>query len=149
MLWAAAAPGHDPIREAVLAIAAVLPFRVNSYVLDELIDWAAVPADPIFRLTFPQPDMLPAEDLAPVIRHMRQNAAQQVQAEAQAIRSRLNPHPAGQTDVNVPHLNGVPVHGLQQARSGRSCSGLPLITSSRRAWAPGDPAVTCGPPVQS
>ena len=39
-------------------VAHVLPFRVNNYVIDELIDWNAVPADPLFQLTFPQPDML-------------------------------------------------------------------------------------------
>ena len=39
----------------------VLPFRVNSYVVDELIDWSRVPDDPIFRLTFPQAEMLSAE----------------------------------------------------------------------------------------
>ena len=44
----------------------VLPFRVNSYVLDHLIDWSAVPEDPIHQLVFPQPGMLPASDLAVV-----------------------------------------------------------------------------------
>ena len=42
----------------------VLPFRVNSYVLDYLIDWPAAPVDPIYQLVFPQPGMLPAPDLA-------------------------------------------------------------------------------------
>lgn len=32
----------------------VLPFKVNRYVADELIDWTDIPADPIFQLTFPQ-----------------------------------------------------------------------------------------------
>ena len=100
-------------RDAVLAVAAILPFRVNSYVLDELIDWTAVPDDPIFRLTFPQPEMFPEEDLAPIIHHMRRNADEQVRAHVQAIRRRLNPHPAGQTDLNVPTLDGTPIPGLQ------------------------------------
>src|SRR4051812_11723431 len=45
-------------RRAMHAVAHVLPFRVNSYVVDELIDWSAIPDDPIFQLTFPQPEML-------------------------------------------------------------------------------------------
>jgi KamA family protein len=106
-------PFDSDQRDAVLAVAAILPFRVNSYVLDELIDWAAVPDDPIFRLTFPQPEMFPEEDLAPIIHHMRRNADEQVRAHVQAIRGRLNPHPAGQTDLNVPTLDGAPVLGLQ------------------------------------
>ena len=35
-------------------VSAVLPFRVNEYVVKELIDWDRVPEDPIFQLTFPQ-----------------------------------------------------------------------------------------------
>lgn len=100
-------------REAVLATAAVLPFRVNPYVVSELIDWQAVPDDPIFQLTFPQPDMLPPEDLGPVLHYMRQNSADQLRAAARAVRRRLNPHPAGQADLNVPLLDGTPLPGLQ------------------------------------
>ncbi|HTU09104.1 MAG TPA: lysine 2,3-aminomutase, partial [Trebonia sp.] len=37
-------------RLAVRAVATVLPFRTNSYVLDELIDWDAAPDDPMYRL---------------------------------------------------------------------------------------------------
>ena len=46
-------------RLAVRAVATVLPFRTNSYVVENLIDWDAAPDDPIYRLVFPQPDMLP------------------------------------------------------------------------------------------
>ena len=42
-------------------VASVLPFRVNEYVINELIDWDRVPDDPIFQLTFPQRDMLSDE----------------------------------------------------------------------------------------
>lgn len=40
-------------RRAMKAISAVLPFRVNSYVVEKLIDWSAVPDDPIYKLVFP------------------------------------------------------------------------------------------------
>ena len=49
-------------RLAVRAVATVLPFRTNTYVTEQLIDWASAPDDPIYRLVFPQPDMLPAGD---------------------------------------------------------------------------------------
>ena len=45
-------------RQAMRAVAQVLPFRTNSYVVGELIDWTKVPDDPIYQLTFPQPGML-------------------------------------------------------------------------------------------
>lgn len=42
-------------------VSSVLPFRVNEYVLRELIDWDQVPSDPLFQLTFPQRGMLSEE----------------------------------------------------------------------------------------
>ena len=37
------------------AASTVLPMRTNNYVVSHLIDWSAVPDDPMFQLTFPQP----------------------------------------------------------------------------------------------
>ena len=42
-------------------VANVLPFRVNRYVIEQLIDWNNIPEDPIFQLTFPQKGMLSNE----------------------------------------------------------------------------------------
>src|ERR1700760_2835811 len=53
----------EQTRLAVRAVATVLPFRTNTYVTEQLIDWASAPDDPIYRLVFPQPDMLPADDV--------------------------------------------------------------------------------------
>src|ERR1700727_4069073 len=84
-------------RLAVRAVAAVLPFRTNSYVLDELIDWDAAPDDPIYRLVFPQPDMLPAADVDQIAGLLASGAGPaEIHAVAHKIRMRLNPHPAGQ-----------------------------------------------------
>ena len=53
----------DCERRAMTAVATVFPFRVNTYVVDQLIDWSRAPDDPIYQLTFPQPGMLVAADL--------------------------------------------------------------------------------------
>jgi KamA family protein len=101
-------------RLAVRAVATVLPFRANSYVVENLIDWDAAPDDPIYRLVFPQPDMLPAADvrrLADMISGGAPEAA--LRAAAHEIRMRLNPHPAGQLLLNAPSLDGRPLPGLQ------------------------------------
>ena len=58
-------------RFAMRVVGEVFPFRVNNYVLDSLIDWERVPEDPLFQLTFPQPEMLDTHDfhrLADLIR---------------------------------------------------------------------------------
>src|SRR5215468_9171418 len=101
-------------RLAVRAVATVLPFRTNSYVVEQLIDWDAAPDDPIYRLVFPQPDMLPEADvrrLADMIDGGEPEAG--LRAAAHEIRMRLNPHPAGQLLLNPPSLEGRPLPGLQ------------------------------------
>ena len=101
-------------RLAMRAVAHVLPFRSNRYVADELIDWDNIPDDPIFQLTFPQPGMLAPEDLARMMSLLREGAGRkQLRSAADEIRLKLNPHPAGQLEHNVPRLDGVPLPGLQ------------------------------------
>lgn len=101
-------------RLAVRAVAAVLPFRTNPYVLDELIDWTAAPNDPIYRLVFPQPDMLPPHEVARISILLENGAPEaEVKACAHQIRMRLNPHPAGQIALNSPSMDGITLPGLQ------------------------------------
>ena len=104
----------DAERLAVRAVATVLPFRTNDYVLESLIDWSAAPDDPIYRLVFPQADMLPAEDVAPIAALLDGGAPErEIQAAAHDLRMRLNPHPAGQLALNVPALSDEPLPGVQ------------------------------------
>jgi KamA family protein len=99
---------------AMKAVSTVLPFKVNNYVVEELIRWQDVPDDPIYQLTFPQAAMLERRDLERMMRLLRLNAAPKtIQAEARRIQARLNPHPAGQIELNVPHLGDKPLPGVQ------------------------------------
>lgn len=116
-------------RHAMKVVAHVLPFRTNSYVVDELIDWDAVPHDPIFQLTFPQPEMLTREHFERMAAALaeaqvckvrdagngRQTDAVPVRIRqvANSIRAELNPHPEGQLQYNVPLLDDHPVSGVQ------------------------------------
>ena len=105
--------GKDQVL-AMKAVAQVLPFRVNDYVIDELIDWDRVPDDPMFQLTFPQPGMLVDGELDKMIDLVKGEAPNdEIKAEARRIQLTLNPHPAGQKDMNVPLMDGVTVAGMQ------------------------------------
>src|SRR5262249_12795750 len=96
------------------AVATVLPFRTNSYVLDELIDWSAAPDDPIYRLVFPQEDMPPAEDVPRLSQLLRRDAPKaEVEALAHEVRMKLNPHPAGQMQLNIPSFGDESMPGMQ------------------------------------
>jgi KamA family protein len=101
-------------RFAIQVVANVLPFRVNQYVIDELIEWDRVPNDPLFQLTFPQPEMLAPEDFARMATLLKQGADKvAVKALADELRAGLNPHPAGQMQLNVPSMDGELLPGMQ------------------------------------
>ena len=91
----------------------VLPFKVNNYVVDELIDWDHFETDPIFILTFPQKDMLSKEHYNRMAKLIRKEAPKhEIVKVANQIRMELNPNPAGQIH-NVPELNGEKLVGIQ------------------------------------
>lgn len=101
-------------RLAMKAVSAVLPFRVNNYVVDQLIDWDNIPDDPMYQLTFPQRGMLEPYDFERMYSLCKRNASDsEIQMAAREIQQRMNPHPAGQKQLNVPRLSGVPVDGMQ------------------------------------
>lgn len=84
-------------------VSSVLPFRVNQYVIDELIDWNNVPDDPIFQLTFPQRGMLAPEHYDRIAALIESGADKAELNEAiNQVRAELNPHPAGQMEMNMP-----------------------------------------------
>lgn len=99
-------------RLAMKAVAQVLPFRVNNYVVEELIDWEKIPDDPIFRLTFPQKEMLALDSLDKVIWYLKNSTPEELRQVVNTVRSQLNPHPAGQA-YNIPTLDGKQVPGIQ------------------------------------
>ncbi|MFJ9413724.1 KamA family radical SAM protein [Streptomyces sp. NPDC101227] len=104
----------EDIRETVRRVSLVLPFRVNEYVLTQLIDWDRVPEDPLFQLTFPQRGMLAGADEDQLAKLSADPADKLLLREAvREIRGRLNPHPSGQQQLNVPSRDGVQLPGLQ------------------------------------
>ncbi len=102
-------------RFAMKVVSTVLPFRVNEYVIEQLIDWTNVPDDPIFQLTFPQAGMLAPQHYAHVADLLGRDAERaELDAAVARIRQELNPHPAGQRELNAPRLpSGDLVTGIQ------------------------------------
>lgn len=93
----------EAFRFDMQVVSTVLPFRVNQYVIDELIDWDQVPDDPIFQLTFPQRGMLESHHFDLIADLVRGGAEPALMQEAVAqVRAELNPHPAGQMELNMP-----------------------------------------------
>ena len=92
----------------------ILPFRVNNYVLDELIDWDNYIEDPIYTLTFPRKEMLKPEHFSQMELALRNNTnSEEINATKQSVYNQLNPHPAGQLDLNIPEIDGRRLVGVQ------------------------------------
>lgn len=92
----------------------VLPFKTNNYVVEQLIDWNNIPDDPMFVLTFPQRGMLIPEHYAKMEAVLKKGDKKEIQNTANEIRLQLNPHPAGQMELNVPTLkDGTKLYGMQ------------------------------------
>lgn len=95
-------------------VGSVLPFKVNNYVVEQLIDWEKVPNDPMFRLTFPLKDMLSKAHYDQMAQALRNGEGKsEIKKLADSIRLQLNPHPAGQQEQNVPEIDGVKLTGVQ------------------------------------
>ena len=99
--------------EAIDVVGRVLPFKVNNYVLEELIDWNNIPNDPIFTLTFPRKEMLSASHYNQVLKIIDLDMNDPFyKNKINEIRLKLNPNPAGQ-ESNVPILTGSKLNGMQ------------------------------------
>jgi len=98
----------------VEAVARILPFKTNNYVVNELIDWDNFENDPLFILNFPQKNMLQDKHYHRISSLIHAGESKRtIIDEANDIRMELNPHPAGQLEHNVPRLHDVQLPGLQ------------------------------------
>jgi L-lysine 2,3-aminomutase len=101
-------------KQSIEVVGSVLPFRANNYVTDELIDWERVPDDPLFITTFPQRGMLLPDDYRKIEDLYLAGADREaIRRAADEIRLKLNPHPAGQIEHNVPVIDDQTFHGIQ------------------------------------
>ncbi len=101
-------------RRLMNIVSSIFPFRVNNYVVENLINWDRIPDDPIFRLLFPQPEMLAPKHLAELLELIdRKVNDATLSLAASRIRRAYNPHPDGQFELNVPMVNQRPFVGMQ------------------------------------
>lgn len=58
----------EEIKKDIEVVGRVLPFKTNSYVVNELIDWSRPETDPIFTLNFPRKGMLSKKHFSTMLR---------------------------------------------------------------------------------
>ncbi|MDH5403504.1 MAG: 4Fe-4S cluster-binding domain-containing protein [Candidatus Heimdallarchaeota archaeon] len=97
----------------IAIVSNVFPFKTNSYVIEELINWDQPINDPIFNLVFPKKGMLLEHHYRMMKQGMDIFSAKELNNLSNSIRSELNPQPAGQKTLNTPILNGERLNGVQ------------------------------------
>ncbi|OBA88875.1 lysine 2,3-aminomutase [Mycobacteriaceae bacterium 1482268.1] len=105
--------GDPQLAHEAQVVSAVLPFKVSSYVIDELIDWTKAPDDPIYRLTFPHRDMLDSEHFELVEEAVLTGDKEAIRQAVTKVQYALNPHPSNQLSMNVPQDDDLDAWGLQ------------------------------------
>jgi len=105
--------GDTDLAHDARVVSAVLPFKVSSYVSDELIDWTRAPDDPMYRLTFPHRDMLETEHFELVEEAVLAGDREGIRQAVAKVQYALNPHPSNQLSMNVPQDNDLDAWGLQ------------------------------------
>lgn len=94
-------------------VGSVLPFRTNSYVVNELIDWQNFENDPIYNLNFPNRKLLKVNHFDKISETLfLKKDTTEISRIANQIRAELNPHPAHQL-FNIPSIDETKLVGIQ------------------------------------
>ncbi|MEH7040808.1 hypothetical protein ABES33_29490 [Bacillus pseudomycoides] len=101
------------LMKEIEVIGSVLPFKVNSYYLNNLIDWGNVPNDPMFQLVFPNRKMIEEEDYIKLESSIDTGDKALKKELVENIIKKLNPHPGGQMELNVPIVEENALKGIQ------------------------------------
>jgi len=85
------------------ALANVFHFKVNNYVLENLIDWENIPDDPIYKLVFPRKEMLPEEDYQKLLQIHNEDKKEELNTFTNSLKLKMFP------EINY-HESCVPIH---------------------------------------
>ena len=105
-------PKLEPLLYDIKLSGMVFPFKASPYFVEELIDWSCddVQQDPFYKLVFPTLDMLIPEHRKLLEDAYAEGDPLKLTQTVASIREALNPHPAGQKELNAPkedELTGV------------------------------------------
>ena len=98
---------------AIEVVGRVLPFKANNYIVNELINWDNYENDPIYKLIFPQKEMLEVENFQLIYDLLKKGNKEELKTEINEIRLQFNPHPDGQLSHNIPQIDGIKLTGIQ------------------------------------
>lgn len=90
----------------------VFPFKTNSFIVNELINWKNFKDDPMFLLNFPQREMLEEKDYESVKRLVQDGESKKLYLFIQSIHKKIKPTLLSKNN-NQPSFNGNILEGVQ------------------------------------
>lgn len=92
---------------------AVFPFKTNTYINENLINWKEVDQDPIFKLIFPNKGMIPHDDYTKLLKKYEQvSFSNDFIKAARYIRDTLIPQDLGCPSPYIPKINSRFLYGF-------------------------------------
>jgi len=102
--WAEKFPRLESKLRDIRLSSLIFPFKASPYLVEELIDWdmeGDIADDPFYRLVFPTMAMLSAEHQELLEKAEASGDPFTLKDTVDEIRESLNPHPAGQKELNA------------------------------------------------
>lgn len=91
----------------------VYHFKVNTFVISNLINWEAIPEDPIYRYIFPRREMLLEEDLQILEGHLQSGIAQgDLNKFLQSLKYKMSPRHTYAPESLCTDSSGKPIQGM-------------------------------------
>ncbi|WP_019615217.1 hypothetical protein [Psychromonas ossibalaenae] len=102
----------ETLRNEFDVLTKVLPFKINNYVAEHLINWENLPDDPIYQLIFPRKDMISAFDFKTLSGMIKDGAsALEMDMVSNMVQQKIWPAVALDED-RIPKCNGDIIPGL-------------------------------------
>jgi len=93
-------------------LSSVFHFKVNTYVLENLIDWKNVPNDPMYKLVFPRKEMLSTFDYEFLKTLFNEGLnTNELNLFVQRVRKKMLPE-VKHSPTSIPQINGEPIIGM-------------------------------------
>ena len=118
--WAEKFPRLQDKLKDITTASLIFPFKASPYLVEELIDWEMegdIATDPFYRLVFPTMDMLSDEHQAILVEARDSEDPIKLMEAVSTIREDLNPHPAGQKELNAAKPGMEDLTGVQHKYS--------------------------------
>ena len=154
--WAEKFPALEPKLKDIKMSGLIFPFKASPYVIEELIDWEMegdIGDDPFYRLIFPTMGMLAAHHREKLEAAAATEDPFALKDAVEEIREDLNPHPAGQKELNAGKKGMEDLTGVQHkyaetvlffASAAQTCHAY-CTCAAFPPRPPADPS-TCPPP---